>query len=516
MENFLIQLLKENNIELTKTVKNTLAKLVENAKISELVKNISNIKTHIIEIFNMNKEKEEFKEKHLAIVNANSKKTYDFTIDLHEFPNIVIKEIRNIDATGLHFDVENNRIFGTPTIANTFDLQIVFYNKNDPNNDLDVKDIIFIINADPKDLWKDIPSRQGDLYAKPDEDKYKGDFLDKKIVIASKRGRSHAHDGTFRDDDFCTKSLPNEWAVVAVADGAGSAKYARQGSKIVTEFIVEKFNNVDILNELDKLVPIYFSEIYQEEAVEEVVENETANPPQDVNEVIEEVNISLKNSREENIETENSKTNNVDSEPVIVAKEDLKLNAKRSIVKILYAGVSDLYSELLKFSSDNQFELKHLNSTLVFAICKKFDFGYVVLSFGVGDSPINILNKDITAVQLLNLMDVGEQSGGTRFITMRSIFENQNMGSRFGVNKYEDFSKMFLMTDGIYDPKFVTENRLEDIEVWQKFLKDLDGENEDNAKVDFAEDENIDQQLLNWMDFWSKGNHDDRTLAIIY
>ncbi|MNY17651.1 hypothetical protein D3C86_1509790 [compost metagenome] len=72
------------------------------------------------------------------------------------------------------------------------------------------------------------------------------------------------------------------------------------------------------------------------------------------------------------------------------------------------------------------------------------------------------------------------------------------------------------MTDGIYDPKFVTENKLEDLDTWQSFIRDLEGENEDNIKVNFIEDENIQDQLLDWMDFWSKGNHDDRTLAIIY
>ena len=72
------------------------------------------------------------------------------------------------------------------------------------------------------------------------------------------------------------------------------------------------------------------------------------------------------------------------------------------------------------------------------------------------------------------------------------------------------------MTDGIYDPKFITENKLEDFEAWKNSLDDLDGKNEDGAKVDFSNDENVDRQLMTWMDFWSKGNHDDRTLAIIY
>ena len=72
------------------------------------------------------------------------------------------------------------------------------------------------------------------------------------------------------------------------------------------------------------------------------------------------------------------------------------------------------------------------------------------------------------------------------------------------------------MTDGIYDPKFVVESKLENVESWKNFLRDLDGENDDEIKVDFDDDTNIENQLSDWMDFWSKGNHDDRTLAIIH
>ena len=81
----------------------------------------------------------------------------------------------------------------------------------------------------------------------------------------------------------------------------------------------------------------------------------------------------------------------------------------------------------------------------------------------------------------------------------------------------EDFSHLFLMTDGIYDPKFEVEANLEKTEKWLEFIDDLEGKNEDKIGIDFsAELPEAEQQLNNWMEFWSKGNHDDRTLAIIY
>jgi len=73
------------------------------------------------------------------------------------------------------------------------------------------------------------------------------------------------------------------------------------------------------------------------------------------------------------------------------------------------------------------------------------------------------------------------------------------------------------MSDGIYDPKFIVESNLPNIKNWQEFLEDLNGKNEDNVKVELsADNKDITNQLAKWMDFWSIGNHDDRTLAIVF
>ena len=54
------------------------------------------------------------------------------------------------------------------------------------------------------------------------------------MVAASRRGRSHAHEGTNRDDDFALMSLgKGNWQIAAVADGAGSSKFSRRASQIV-------------------------------------------------------------------------------------------------------------------------------------------------------------------------------------------------------------------------------------------------------------------------------------------
>lgn len=440
-----------------KMIDKVISKLINNANVHEQLQCISNAKQKIMQEATIYKEKEEFKEAHFMIKNANSKQAYEFVFDMEKFPNITIKSISNLENIGLIF--ENNVIKGIPAISNTFDLDIAFFHVNDEKN-IDIKTVQLFVNADPKDLWKNIPSPENAIFYKPEESSHKGIFLDKKIVIASKRGRSHAHEATFRDDDFAVDQLPAEWNIISVSDGAGSAKMARYGSQLSTQSINDFFKNEEVLNEIEKNAILIY------------------NPSEET-------------SKE--IETE----------------------AKQNIIRLLYKGVLNVYHLLNETAKEHSFSIKDLHATLIFTLVKKFDFGYVILSFGVGDCPINLINPEFSEVKLLNQMDVGEFGGGTRFITMKEIFNDQ-ISSRFGINCVKDFSKLVLMTDGIYDPKFVTENKLENLESWKSFFHDLDGNNEDGMKVDFENDETIDQQLLEWTDFWSKGNHDDRTLAIIY
>jgi hypothetical protein len=66
-------------------------------------------------------------------------------------------------------------------------------------------------------------------------------------------------------------------------------------------------------------------------------------------------------------------------------------------------------------------------------------------------------------------------------------------------------------------PKFVVEANLPNIKKWQEFLADLNGKNEEGIQVKLSTDnKEIEQQFDKWMDFWSAGNHDDRTLAIVF
>jgi hypothetical protein len=100
---------------------------------------------------------------------------------------------------------------------------------------------------------------------------------------------------------------------------------------------------------------------------------------------------------------------------------------------------------------------------------------------------------------------------------MAEIFKNSKFATRLNFQLVDDFSYLVLMSDGLYDPKFVVESNLADIKKWQEFLADLQGKNEDQIKVGLDPgNKELVNQFSSWMDFWSPGNHDDRTLAIVF
>ena len=68
------------------------------------------------------------------------------------------------------------------------------------------------------------------------------------------------------------------------------------------------------------------------------------------------------------------------------------------------------------------------------------------------------------------------------------------------------------MSDGVSDPKFETDANLNNPDKWDALWNDL----RENG-VELTDDNETSKiQLLDWLDFWAPGNHDDRTIAILY
>jgi serine/threonine protein phosphatase PrpC len=401
----------------------------------------------------------------VLIPNANVNKPYEAKIDFDRlnWNDLSMAEFEGFEECGLTYDISNDMLKGLPDKSGDFKIRLRF--KVEGEDDASApheKFISFVVNPDPKSLWKDKPSDKNDPFWKEDNVSAFGKLGEKSIVVASKRGRSHANVGSFRDDDFAFTHLERTgWNVVAVSDGAGSAKASRKGSEMACKEVIR-----------------YFTENFTEEKQAEFD--------------------SLLKEIKEN-------------------KEEGQKKLNKFVYTNLGNAALSVHKKLEQFAAENKLEIKDLHSTLIFCLFKKHENDYAIMSFGVGDCPIGLLNKDMTEITLMNKLDVGDYGGGTRFITMADIFSSDKFAGRFGFKLIEDFSYLVLMTDGIYDPKFSVEANLEKIDEWKDFFSDLKGSNPDRVTVEFKGDNpEIEKQLMSWMDFWSPGNHDDRTLAVIF
>jgi serine/threonine protein phosphatase PrpC len=400
------------------------------------------------------------------IPNGTVGKPYEAKLDFIKlgWNDIIYSEFEGAEGAGLQYDNEKETIEGIPTRSGDIKLKLRFRIEGQTEDAaLSEKSFSLIINPDPKSLWKNEPSNKEDKYWKEDNVCAFDKLGDKNIVVASKRGRSHANTGSFRDDDFSYKYFEDTgWSAIAVADGAGSAKLARKGSQLACEAIIN-----------------YFSEHFSNENLTE----------------FDTILLDYKNG----------------------TGEETQKRLSHFIYNNLSKAAHFAHNTIADFANKTETQLKDYYTTLIFTIFKKYEFGYAILSFGVGDCPIALINKDQTELTLMNWLDVGEFGGGTRFINMPEIFTSDKFSSRFRFKLIDDFSYLMLMTDGIYDPKFVVEANLESLEKWKEFIADVSGNNDDQIKIAFnSENKEIANQLSSWMDFWSPGNHDDRTLAIIF
>ena len=204
-----------------------------------------------------------------SIPNAKEGKEYSQTVNVPD-ENMVLVEVSGIseETHGLTITVaEDGHSFtisglptleplrngGTTTAESTFELTLCYKYKGiflPEDRPVLERKIPFVINQDPRKLWKNLPVDWENMpeprYQNEDVqcEYVKVEALDdgapqKDIVAASKRGRSHAQEAKPRDDHFKMAHLENGWYIMAVADGAGSAKYSREGSRIACETVIK-------------------------------------------------------------------------------------------------------------------------------------------------------------------------------------------------------------------------------------------------------------------------------------
>lgn len=463
---FVEALLRHKGLPVSENQQALFDKFVSEERIEQAVQMIINTQKDIVESWKEKSLIDDILQKHIVLPNAKVNKAYNFVFDteatgLQEMGDF---EWNIPDGLGIAFDETTNTISGTPTQQGEFILSLKFRLKHHPaDKPFTEKKVFLVINPDPKSLWQNLPSDEQDKYWQPDQAAITLPFGDRKLVIASKRGRSHAHEGKFRDDSFgCEFDSATGWGIIAVADGAGSARYSRKGADIACKAAVGSFRELlagDKMTGLEQAITAYL------------------NDPSE------------------------------DSQKKVSAQFIEQLG------KLAFTAQGRIKQE----AQEKEADIKDYSTTLIFALVKKYTAGYVISSFWVGDGGIGIYQDGSGDAFVMGTPDSGEFAGQTRFLTMSDIFANGAYVNRIRFKVVPDFTALFLMTDGLTDPKFQTDGNLQKNEFWRQLWQDLGGANDDGASVNFAgTPEEVKEGLLNWLDFWSPGNHDDRTIAILY
>lgn len=413
----------------------------------------------------------QIKNKSILLPNgkANQEYNYIFNIEALGLNEIADYWFEGLEQIGLVYNNDTKEIVGVPTVPGdhkiTLKIKRIDWSEGKPVFE---RDTTLIINPDPKTLWKNIPTPTDIEYYKPDCEKSyvkvesvsgswtKGKSPRKDMVAASQRGRSHAQEGKARDDDFALKYIKeHDWYIMSVADGAGSAKSSRKGSEIACNTVKKV---------CEQFIRSHHKEFEQQ--IKEFSSDKTG---------------------------------------------DKRKKMGDSLYKILGNAVFKSLKNIEEEAKTSGKPTKDFATTLIISICKKFKFGWFVGAFWVGDGGIGIYNRETKFLKVLGESDGGEFAGQTRFLTMPEITQPAELYRRLRFDIVDDFTALILMTDGVTDPKFETDANLGRFEKWDELWNDLSKEvkliDDNTAAAD---------QLLSWLDFWSPGNHDDRTIAILY
>lgn len=409
--------------------------------------------------------------KHIQLKNGKVNQPYQDLFDITNFgiADIGYFEFDGLEEIGLKYTFKTDLIEGIPTKAGDHKITLRCYRSQwidgEPTFE---RPITLIVNPDPQSLWNNIPTPTDVEYYKPDCDcdyveveATKG-FLGmgkkecKDIVAASQRGRSHAHEGNARDDDFSIQFLDeNQWYLLTVADGAGSAKYARKGAQIACETVAEVCSSqlVKYSKEIDELISDFDKD----------------------------------------------------------ASDAKRKKLGDALYNIIGSAAFKAYKNIEKEAQDKGAQIKDYSTTLLTTVAKKFKFGWFIAAFWVGDGGIGIYNKETQYLKILGEPDSGEFAGQTRFLTMTEVMQPAEIYRRLRFEIVEDFTALILMTDGVTDPKFETDSNLQKVEKWNSLWL------ETTAAINLTDgNTEAKNELMKWLNFWSPGNHDDRTMAILY
>ena len=312
---------------------------------------------------------------------------------------------------------------------------------------------------DPKTLWTASDPPKDAPYPKEHKD---SKFLKagKRIMAgASVRGRSHARDGTHRDDDFLVCELVDGWNLMVVADGAGSAKFSRQGSFILIEtmhsMISEKLGDVETLEKLNS------------EASETLLDGSAIDTSQN----------------------------------------------------LLVLGAFESFKKIKEEAQNQEARTKDYNTTVISCLFKEFGEKTFVYSFCIGDGALFVVEVANKKVLSLNVADSGEFAGQTRFLTTPDVWQDHGVYERVKTATIEGPISIIGMTDGVSDPLLPDVDEIKEYAQVETLLNGLKSDDSVDGLLEVLRETVVKSDAANleeWLDFYVAKHHDDRSIAVAF
>lgn len=315
---------------------------------------------------------------------------------------------------GISYNAAQNCFEGTPSRAGEFEFRFQYQlaQHKDLQKDPQWQDAAcaFIVTADPRSLWQVKEPSPDEPYQKPHQQQQRIEGAHFKVAAASRRGRSHEHAGSFRDDEVLVQQIGNtDWSILLVADGAGSAPFSREGSRLAVQ-------------EAATLMAQYIEQQHTH------------------------LDAQLAGWQ--------------------VGSQD---QATAAIANGLYKEFHDLFYKVMQQAiaridqeaAHRAVASKAFATTLLAAVVRQTDSTTFVSSFWVGDGAIAVYSPQ--KMRLMGTPDAGEFAGQTRFLD-KSIA--QQFSQRVNIGYYDNIHAVILLTDGISDPRFETDAGLASQQKW--------------------------------------------------
>ncbi|MEM0835977.1 protein phosphatase 2C domain-containing protein, partial [Escherichia coli] len=151
-------------------------------------------------------------------------------------------------------------------------------------------------------------------------------------------------------------------------------------------------------------------------------------------------------------------------------------------------------------------KVKSFSTTLLATVTFRDGADLFAASFWLGDGAIAAYGP-AGKVRVLGTTDSGEYAGQTRFLDADAV-SDAGFSKRISIGKWNDISHLVLMTDGVSDPWFETDNGLQNPQKWDRLMAEL--------SPLLTDPEHASAQLVEWLNFFSPGNHDDRTIIVLW